>query len=78
MAYTTTDLATLQQSLASGLRMVKFQDREVLYASIEDLKAAIIEVKADLAAQAATAANVPSPRITRMWTNSGFNSNSQF
>jgi hypothetical protein len=76
MPFTTDDLSRLQRALASGTRSVKFKDREILYSGMDDLKAAIIEVKADLAAQAAVAAGTPSPRITRLYTRSGFDSNS--
>ena len=75
MAYTVNDLQQLQSAFSSGVRSVKFKDREVLYSSTDDLKAAIIEVRADLALQAAIVAQVPSPRITRLYTSSGFNSN---
>ena len=49
MTYTETDLVTLKKALANSERRVSFGDRSVEYRSIEELKAAIREVEADLA-----------------------------
>ena len=49
MTYTESDLTTLKKALANSERRVSFGDRSVEYRSIEELKAAIREVEADLA-----------------------------
>ena len=45
MAYTTDQLQALQDALASGALRVRFQDRDVEYRSIAELKTAIAEVR---------------------------------
>ena len=49
MTYTESDLTTLKKALANSERRVSFGDRSVEYRSIEELKAAIREVEAELA-----------------------------
>ncbi|UZR28094.1 phage head-tail joining protein [Methylococcus mesophilus] len=51
MAYSAEHLQALETALARGERRVTFQDRSVEYRSVEELKAAIREVKRGLAAQ---------------------------
>lgn len=51
MSFTPEHLQALETALARGERRVTFQDRSVEYRSVEELKAAIREVKRALAAQ---------------------------
>lgn len=48
LAYTEAHLTALKQALATGERRVSFGDRSVEYRSVEELKAAIREVEAEL------------------------------
>lgn len=51
MSFSLEHLQALETALARGERRVTFQDRSVEYRSVEELKAAIREVKRGLAAQ---------------------------
>ena len=68
MTYTESDLITLKKALANSERRVSFGDRSVEYRSIEELKAAIREVEADLS----RSAGKPKTRQIRATTNKGF------
>ena len=50
MAYTSEQLTALEQALARGERRVTFGDKTVEYRSVDELKAAIGEVRRALAA----------------------------
>jgi predicted GTPase len=69
MAYTQSQLEALEQALASGTLRVSYEGRSVEYRSVDELKKAIVEVKAGLAA--ADPAK-PSSRIVRVYTEKGF------
>jgi hypothetical protein len=65
MAYTENQLTALETALARGEHRVTFADKTVEYRSVEDLKAAIREVKRGL--------NITnSPRQIRVTSNKGF------
>ena len=68
MTYTESDLTTLKRALANSERRVSFGDRSVEYRSIEELKAAIREVEADLA----RASGRRKARQIRVTTQKGF------
>ena len=68
MTYTEADLVTLKRALANSERRVSFGDRSVEYRSIEELKAAIREVEADLA----RASGRHKARQIRVTTQKGF------
>lgn len=67
MTYTPAHLALLQTALVSGELRVRFAEREVMYRSIEELKAAIAEVQAQMQNEAGT-----SIRQHRIHTGKGF------
>jgi len=69
MAYSQQQLEALEAALASGMLRVSFQGRSVEYRSVEELKKAIAEVKAALAA--ADPAR-PNSRVVRIYTTKGF------
>ena len=48
MAYTTAQLQSLEDALARGERQVTFQDRTVVYRTVDEMKVAIREVKRGL------------------------------
>jgi multidrug resistance efflux pump len=50
MAYTSEQLTALEQALARGERRVTLGDKTVEYRSVDELKAAIAEVRGALAA----------------------------
>jgi multidrug resistance efflux pump len=50
MAYTSEQLSALEQALARGERRVTLGDKTVEYRSVDELKAAIAEVRGALAA----------------------------
>ncbi len=50
MAYTQTQLEALEAALASGTLRVTFEGRSIEYRSVDELKKAIAEVKASMAA----------------------------
>jgi len=73
MAYTDAHLAALEQALARGESRVRFEDKMVEYRSVEELKAAIREVKRGIAEQAASTGLWPgAPRQIRVTTRKGF------
>ena len=47
--YTEQQLQALRDALANGVRRVRFENREVEYRSVEELKAAIAAAEAELA-----------------------------
>ena len=73
MAYTEQQLAQLEEALAKGERRVTFADKTVEYRSVDELKAAIAEVKRGLFEQAAaTGLTTGAPRQIRVTTSKGF------
>lgn len=69
MAWTSDDLATIDAAIASGIREIQYQDRKVIYPSIDDLKAARTEIAAYLSQQA----NGQKPvRMVRVYTRNGW------
>jgi len=48
MAWTEEDIAALEEALKSGTRRVKYQDREVEFASLRDLRMLIEEARREL------------------------------
>jgi len=73
MAYTQAHLDALEAALAKGERRVTFADKTVEYRSVDELKAAIREVKRELFEQAAATGLWPgAPRQIRVTTNKGF------
>jgi hypothetical protein len=69
MAYTQTQLIALEAALASGTLRVTFEGRSIEYRSVDELKKAIAEVKAGLAAADPTR---PRTRVIRTYTSKGF------
>jgi roadblock/LC7 domain-containing protein len=69
MAYTQTQLEALEQALASGTLRVTYEGRTVEYRSVDELKKAIAEVKA---AMAAADPATPRSRVLRVYTEKGF------
>jgi roadblock/LC7 domain-containing protein len=69
MAYTESQLEALEVALASGTLRVTFEGRSIEYRSVDELKKAIAEVKAALAA--ADPAQ-PRSRVIRTYTSKGF------
>jgi predicted GTPase len=47
--YTEQQLQALRDALAAGVRRVRFENREIEYRSVEELKAAIAAAEAELA-----------------------------
>jgi hypothetical protein len=73
MAYTETQLQALETALAKGERRVTFADKTVEYRSVEELKAAIREVKRGISEQAVATGLWPgAPRQIRVTTRKGF------
>ncbi len=73
MAYSEAQLQALQDALAKGERRVTFQDKTVEYRSIDELRAAIREVRSGLLEQAAETGLWPgAPRQIRITTSKGF------
>ena len=69
MAYTQSDLDALQAALAKGEKRVSFGDKTVEYRSVEELQAAIRQVKRELFEQAVATGLWPSaPRQIRIHT----------
>lgn len=66
--YTEEQLQALRDALATGVRRVRFGDREVEYRSVEELKAAIAAAEADVAKNGDT----PVVRQVQIWTQKGF------
>ncbi|OJW51348.1 MAG: hypothetical protein BGO60_12450 [Thiobacillus sp. 65-1059] len=72
MAYTQSDLDALQAALAKGEKRVSFGDKTVEYRSVEELQAAIRQVKRDLFEQAVATGLWPgAPRQIRLHTTKG-------
>ena len=72
MAYTQSDLEALQAALAKGEKRVSFGDKTVEYRSVEELQAAIRQVKRDLFEQAVATGLWPgAPRQIRITTTKG-------
>jgi len=72
MAYTQSDLDALQAALAKGEKRVSFGDKTVEYRSVEELQAAIRQVKRDLFEQAVATGLWPgAPRKIRLHTTKG-------
>lgn len=72
MSYTTTQLDALKRALATGERRVSFGDKTVEYRSVEELQAAIRQVKRDLFEQAVATGLWPgAPRQIRLHTTKG-------
>ncbi len=73
MAYTQEQLDALQAALAKGEKRVTFADKTVEYRTVDELKAAIRDVKADLHRQAVDTGLWPqAPRQIRATTQKGF------
>lgn len=73
MAYTETQLQALEAALAKGERRVSFGDKTVEYRSVDELKAAIREVKRGILEQAASTGLIaPTARQVRLTTGKGF------
>lgn len=73
MAYTEAQLQALEAALAKGERRVTFQDKTVEYRSVDELKAAIREVKRGIFEQATATGLWPgAPRQIRVTTGKGF------
>ncbi|MGC8884874.1 MAG: phage head-tail joining protein [Bryobacteraceae bacterium] len=69
MAYSQTQLEALEAALASGTLRVTFEGRSLEYRSVDELKKAIAEVKA---AMAAADPAQPRSRVIRTYTTKGF------
>ncbi len=54
MAWTTTDVESLEQAIASGQTMVRFGDRTVQYQDIDAMRRARREMLQEIAAAAST------------------------
>ena len=73
MAYTEAQLQALETALAKGERRVSFGDKTVEYRSVDELMAAIPEVRRGLLQQAAETGLLPgAPRQIRVTTSKGF------
>ena len=73
MAYTEVQLQALEAALAKGEKRVSFGDKTVEYRSVEELKAAIREVKLGISEQAVATGLWPrAPRQIRVTTGKGF------
>ncbi len=73
MAFTAEDLERLETALAKGEHRVSFADKTVEYRSVEELKAAIREVRRGLVEQGIDAGLWPkSARQIRVTTGKGF------
>ncbi|CAJ0899392.1 phage head-tail joining protein [Ralstonia flatus] len=73
MAYAEAQLQALETALAKGERRVSFGDKTVEYRSVDELMAAIREVKRGLLQQAAETGLLPgAPRQIRVTTHKGF------
>lgn len=68
MAYTEEQLQALRNALASGVRRVRFGDREMEYRTVDELRAAIAAAELDVARTGAT----PIARHIRISTEKGF------
>ncbi len=68
MPYTEQQLQALRDALASGVRKVRFADREMEFRDVAELKQAIATAEAELARSAGT----PVARQIRVSTGKGF------
>ena len=68
MPYTEQQLQALRDALASGVRRVRFADREVEFRDVAELKQAIATAEAEVAKSAGT----PVVRHIRVSTGKGF------
>lgn len=68
MPYTEQQLQALRDALASGVRRVRFADREVEFRDVAELKQAIATAEAEMAKSAGT----PVVRQIRVSTGKGF------
>jgi hypothetical protein len=68
MAYTEQQLQALRDALATGVRRVRFGDREIEYRTIDELRAAIAAAEAEIAKDNATAVT----RQIRVSTSKGY------
>ncbi|HPT26747.1 MAG TPA: hypothetical protein PLZ95_10040 [Bryobacteraceae bacterium] len=68
MPYTEQQLQALRDALASGVRKVRFADREMEFRDVAELKQAIATAEADLARSGGT----PVARQIRVSTGKGF------
>ncbi|HWQ55158.1 MAG TPA: hypothetical protein VN442_15835 [Bryobacteraceae bacterium] len=66
--YTEQQLQALRAALATGVRRVRFGDREIEYRTIDELKSAIAAAEADIA----KASGTPQVRQIRISTQKGF------
>ena len=69
MAYSQAQLEALEAALASGTLRVTFEGRSLEYRSVDELKKAIAEVKAAMAAADPVR---PRSRVIRAYTAKGF------
>ena len=73
MAYTEAQLQALESALVKGEKRVSFGDKTVEYRSVDELKAAIREVKRGISEQATATGLWPGPpRQIRVTTSKGF------
>lgn len=73
MAYTIAQLEALEAALARGEKRVTFADKTVEYRSVDELKAAIREIKRTMDRLDAQSGLWPrAPRQIRVTTNKGF------
>ena len=73
MAYTQSQLDALEAALAKGEKRVTCGDKTVEYRSVDELKAAIRDVRKGIAEQAAATGLWPgAPRQIRVTTGKGF------
>ena len=72
MAFTETQLQTLESALAMGERRVTFGDKTVEYRSVEELRVAMRDVRRGLSEQATATGLWPgAPRQIRINTSKG-------
>lgn len=69
MAWTTTDLAAIDAAIASGVKEVHYQDRRVVYQTMQELRMARADILLYLSQQ-----NTSNPmiRTVRVYTNNGW------
>jgi hypothetical protein len=65
--YSEQQLQALRDALANGVRRVRFENREIEYRTVEELKAAIAAAEAELARSKGTVV-----RQIRVFTEKGF------